>query len=159
MNELPDGWLSAAEADELRRLAAGKVVLELGAWKGRSTCAMAETAELVVSVDRHKPFEHFGEWTWEDSLPDYLAAVRGLENVVAVIGEFSVAKMFGEQLFGLVFVDGLHDFANVTADLEIARCFNCPIALHDYGRWDVQPACDALGMTPNFVVERLAVFA
>ena len=34
---LPEGWLSPEEAHELRRLSRGRTVLELGAWKGRST--------------------------------------------------------------------------------------------------------------------------
>jgi hypothetical protein len=153
---LPDGWLSDAEADELARLAAGCVVLELGAWKGRSTVVLARTAVLVVSVDRHRPFRGNGEV--EDALAEYLANVRPLENVAAVVGEFAVADLFHPDAFGLVFVDGVHDFESVTRDVSRARRFDCPLAVHDWGRFKVRPAVRALGLEPTHVVDSLAVF-
>src|SRR4029077_11328726 len=50
---LPEGWLTSAEAAALAEIAAGKTVLEIGAWLGRSTVALARSARLVVSVDHH----------------------------------------------------------------------------------------------------------
>ena len=83
-SDLPAGWLTPAEADELRRLAAGRTVLELGAWKGRSTVVLAEVASYVVSVDRHRGIPGHGE-----SLDEYLANVRDLANVAVVIAGFA----------------------------------------------------------------------
>lgn len=157
---LPAGWLSEAEADQLAQLATGRTVLELGAWKGRSTVAMASTAAMVVSVDRHAPYEVHGERVDEDSLPDYLVAVRGLANIVAVLGEFTVARMFSPDAFDLVFVDGFHDRDNVLHDLALARRFTeATIACHDFGRWDTDAAClDTFGRLPDRVVDSLAVY-
>src|SRR5262245_50782959 len=49
-----DGWLFDLEATVLQTFAAGKDVLELGSYKGKSTVCMAQTARLVVSVDPHQ---------------------------------------------------------------------------------------------------------
>lgn len=156
---LPEGWLSDAEAAELERLAAGKVVLELGAWKGRSTVALARSADKVVSVDAHVPWQNLGEAWTEDSLPDYLAAVRQLPNVAIVIADFAVAAIFERSAFGLVFVDGLHDWDSVIRDFAIAKQFACPIALHDWGNYEVKPAIEWLGpYKPQRVVDTVAVF-
>src|SRR5260370_33172975 len=54
------------EATELARLAAGKTVLEMGAYHGFSTIVLASVAELVYSVDWHQGDEHAGGGdTWE----------------------------------------------------------------------------------------------
>lgn len=159
MDELPDGWLSHNEAAELARLAAGKVVLELGAWKGRSTVALASTAMYVVSVDAHKPFVSFAERYDEDVLPDYLDNVRPLPNVGIVVAGFSFSSLFDPNAFGLVFIDGLHDLTNVTNDWMLGTRFNATVALHDWGKYEVQKAVERLETgPPDYVVDTLAVF-
>lgn len=156
-NDLPEGWLTDVEVDELRRLARGRVVLELGAWKGRSTVVLAEVATFVVSIDHHRgmPAEYGIEGT---SLEDYLANVRPLENVAPVLDDFGFATLFKPQAFGLVFLDGIHDFDSVTHDLELVARFDCPLALHDWWAYDVRPAAEALGLEPTRVVGSVAVF-
>jgi SAM-dependent methyltransferase len=131
---LPDGWLSPEEAGELQRLAKGKTVLELGAWKGRSTVVLAGVARFVVSVDRHQGIEEVGG---ADSLPDYLQAVRELENVAIVVADFQEFLPLLGVVFDLVFVDGDHDADSVERDVMLA-CQHVYystgiIALHD---WD-----------------------
>lgn len=134
---LPDGWLDPNEADELRRLSVGMNVLELGAWKGRSTVVLAEGANYVVSVDRHKGTEGFGA-TGVDSLPDYLGHVRELENVAIVVAEFRQVMPFLGFHFDLVYVDGEHDWMSAMRDTQYAveHCGEGgTIALHD---WDME---------------------
>src|SRR5262245_41847662 len=85
--QLPEGWLTAAEALYPSALARDRLVLELGSYKGRSTAALAQTALQVVSVDWHRGDEGTpgGGWT----LPEYCAALRALGlwgRVVPVIG-------------------------------------------------------------------------
>lgn len=133
MTELPEGWLTEREAAELRRLAQDRTVLELGAWKGRSTVVLAEVARYVVSVDRH---QGINEDHPEDSLPEYLGAVRGLQNVGIVIAEF---RLFTPWLraFDMVYVDGDHEFLSVEADALTARALATQVvAFHD---WDFDP--------------------
>jgi SAM-dependent methyltransferase len=135
---LPDGWLREDEAEELRRLAKDRTVLELGAWKGRSTVVLAEVASYVVSVDRHRGIEEIGE---SDALDEYLANVRSLSNVAIVIAEFEDILPFLDK-FGLVYVDGDHGVAAVSRDTHSAR-FRAwdVIAFHD---WDFPAVRDTV---------------
>lgn len=156
---LPDGWLSPVEADELRRLAAGKTVLELGAWKGRSTVVMAEVAAYVVSVDRHKGIP---EREGVESLPDYLDNVRGLENVAIVIAEFDKIVPLFDSFFGFCFIDGSHDEQSVYRDAMMAMEHvdgYGTIAFHD---WDFESVrkggLRAMCKSPNRVVDSVASF-
>jgi len=160
--KLPDGWLPDNEARELQRLARGKVVLELGAWKGRSTVALAEVASYVVSVDRHQGVEGY-KVTGVDSLPDYLDSVRGLPNVAIVIADFErFVPLLGWD-FDLVFVDGDHDTQAVARDtqtaLEHVRTEG-KLVFHD---WDMnsvrEGAGSVLGLrSPEGIVGSLASF-
>lgn len=63
------GWLSEAEGGELQMLAAGKTVLEIGAWKGRSTICLASVAKHVVTVDHFKGDGYTGA---AFTLPDFV---------------------------------------------------------------------------------------
>lgn len=128
---LPAGWLTDNEAHELRQLAKGKTVLELGAWKGRSTVVLAGVANYVVSVDRHQGIPEVGG---EDSLPDYLASVRGLANVAIVVADFE--QIIGLLVdFDLVYVDGNHDEDSVSRDATMALSHTVDggtVAFHDF---------------------------
>lgn len=155
---LPKGWLAEAEAQLLQQLATGKTVLELGAWRGRSTVAMAETATYLVSVDRHQGIAGIDE---SDSLPHYLAAVRTYPNVAIVIASFEqFVPLLADQKFDLVFIDGNHDRQAVARDTELA-CDLSPdvIAYHDWDFEQVrQGAGDVIFGGPDEIVGSLAVF-
>ncbi len=156
---LPDGWLDATEAGELRKIADGKVVLELGAWKGRSTVVLAGVAQHVVSVDRHQGIAEVGG---EDSLPDYLDAVRGLANVSIVVADFVQFVGVLDSIFDLVYVDGDHDADSAERDANLAlKAIRAGgmIAFHD---WDFDSVREGVGRVisrePNRVVGSVAVF-
>lgn len=156
---LPDGWLSDVEADELRRLAAGKTVLELGAWKGRSTVVMAEVATYVVSVDRHQGIK---EREGEQSLPDYLDNVLGLDNVAVVIAPFHLVVPLFDSFFTLCFIDGSHDEKSVYDDAILAMEHvdgYGTIAFHD---WDMdsvkKDVLRAMCRQPDSLVDSVASF-
>lgn len=157
---LPDGWLEPEEAAELKALAHGKLVLELGAWKGRSTVAFAETALHVVSVDRHQGIAEVGG---EDSLPDYLDAVRGLENVSVVIADFGLFVPNLGRDFHLAYVDGDHDADSAERDALLAcqhvRWDVGVVAFHD---WDFDSVREGVGRvfgrSPDRVVGSVASF-
>lgn len=152
---LPQGWLTEGDQRELRRIAEGKWVLELGAWKGRSTVVLAEVAHYVVSVDRHKGIPARDD----DSLADYIEAVRPLENVAMVVASFVDFVPLLAAEFDLVFIDGDHDLASVEADIELAVALSpTMIAFHD---WDFeavrQAATSALG-EPDSIGGSIASF-
>ena len=143
MNE---GWLTPAEADYLRVLAERQYVLELGAWKGRSTAVLAETAKYVVSIDRHQGIKD-GIHD-EDSLPDYLANIRDLPNVAIVIADWHACDFFIDS-YDLVYVDGDHDADSVERDVRLANhCSRDLIAFHD---WDIASVREGVGRVRGLV--------
>ena len=156
---LPDGWLSPVEIKELQRLATGRTVLELGAWKGRSTVVLSEVATYVVSVDRHQGIP---EREGVESLPDYLDNVRGLENVAIVIAQFDRIGPLFDSFFNLCFIDGSHDEQSVYRDAMMAMehldgygtvCF------HDWDMDSVRKGgLRAMCRQPDNVVDSLASF-
>ena len=139
LDGLPEGWLSVEEAEALVHLAEGKTVLELGAWKGRSTVLFSRVAEHVVSVDRHRGIPGHG-----DSLSDYLLAVRTLGNVSIVIAEFSEVLPF-LGVFDLAYIDGSHDEASVHEDSLSVRMLADCIAFHDWDQESVRLGAEWLG--------------
>ena len=156
---LPDGWLSPVEIKELQRLATGKTVLELGAWKGRSTVVMAEVATYVVSVDRHKGIP---EREGVESLPDYLENVRGLENVAIVIAEFNKVVPLFDSFFDLCFIDGSHDEVSVYEDAMMAMEHLSgygTIVFHDFDMESVKKGVwRSMCNQPDNLVDSLASF-
>lgn len=152
---VPPGWLSDAEADYLARLARDKTVLELGAWLGRSTVALASTAAHVVSVDWHKGDAGAG---FGDTLPGYWDTVRNLDNVTMVVGRFEFVVPLFAPVFGLAFVDGCPVEDAVVRDARLAAAVTRGlVAFHDYDQAAVQAAVSEVGFVPVARVETLAV--
>jgi len=157
MSRLPDGWLNDNEADELRRLATAKVVLELGAWKGRSTIVLAETARLVISIDKHGGISVAADSG--SSLDQYLANIKGIANIIPIIGDWNQVVPFLVPVFGLVYVDGNHDAESAESDLLLASEFSCTIAAHDWDFDSVQEGASGAGFRePDRVVGSVAVW-
>lgn len=150
---LPDGWLTLEEAEALATLAQGRTVLELGAWKGRSTVLLSGVAAHVVSVDRHNGIPGHGG----DSLDEYLGNVRNLPNVSVVISDFQeVVPLLGR--FDLVYIDGDHDEYSVYRDSKLALPHADTLAFHDWDFPDVRAGAAHLG-EPSGLVGSLAWFS
>lgn len=142
--DLPHGWLNTDEAAQLAKLAAGKTVLELGAYKGRSTVVMSETAVHIVSVDRHRgvPPVHAG-----DTLEDYFAATRELGNVTKVVTEnwHDFSRFLRPGMFDLVYVDGDHDYLAAERDAVLAQQLDPRVvAFHDMDFQQVKAAAELI---------------
>lgn len=156
--------MSEAELAELQALGAGRDVLELGAYRGASTLALAAVARSLCSVDHHLGDETAGH---RDTGPDYLQNLTqaGLrERVVAIFAPFDLClALLAPSAFDLVFVDGAHDQRSVLHDLAQALRLCRPlgqIAFHDWGRHEVKKAllprlghpprlCESLACWPN----------
>lgn len=129
-----DGWLTHAEGAELQRLATGRDVLEIGAWHGRSTVAIALTARRVYTVD------HFRGDGYTNGAPD---VSKLLSNLTRHEVSNSVCVLIGKQRdvlprlcsdFGLIFYDADHSGESTSYALNwiIERAPSAVIAVHDY---------------------------
>lgn len=162
MSTLPDCLMSPRELDVLDQLAAGRTVLELGAWRGVTTLRLATVADQVVTIDHHRGDAHTGP---ADTLADYFAAVRGSDLrdcVVSIVGDIeSACYVLREGTFDLVLVDAAHDYDSVRSHLSIASVLVRPrgtIALHDWGRYDVTRAALNVRSEPDNIIDSLALY-
>lgn len=166
--EIP-GWFSDEDAAEYGRLLdqirPGEVVAEIGSLAGRSS---------VFAAERIRP--KFGKllcvdmWQYGDELPTtgtevYIEAgwpniwatfsknIGGHHDVITAIGKHShdAAKLFRslDAKFGLVYIDGAHDYDSVKADVEawtpLVRHGGI-VCGHDYNDPEVKRAVeDSLG--------------
>lgn len=164
MVALPDGWLTEVEADALAALAKGKRVLELGAYKGRSTIALATTAREVVSVDWHKGDANIDRETANgagyNTLPEFLENIKDYPNITPLVSRTEdVAPLLVDQTFDMVWIDANHTFTAVQHDWTLARSFKpAIIAIHDWGLFQIAPAMTALSYAPNRVIDTVAIF-
>jgi predicted O-methyltransferase YrrM len=152
--------LTEAEANLLAELARGKVALELGSWFGRSTIAMASTAERVHAIDSHGGDAQTGPLSTLAAFRRNVKRYGVGERVVVHVGNIEdVAPVLAPASFDVVFVDGLHTKEAVERDasllMPLVRAGGA-IAFHDYGRYDVTEVVDGLG-TPERVVDSIAV--
>ena len=144
-----EGFLHCAELERLVELATGRNVLEIGAYKGLSAWGMAHTADHVTSVDTFRACDN-GQDQQEQftTLNEYDRVTAQFSNVVRVpvSSEQAIDLIPGD--FDMIFLDAMHDYENVKAD--ILRWWprvrpGGVMALHDYGHWDfpgVQQAAD-----------------
>lgn len=118
-------WSTPREARELARLAAGKTVLEIGAYLGHSTILMAEAGATVWSVDWHRG-DSGGDpgLGAQNTLPRWWANVRqhGMEDqVVGLVGRsHHVLPLLRHGSFGLIFIDGSHTLEAVRQDIALS---------------------------------------
>jgi SAM-dependent methyltransferase len=147
------GWLTPLEGATLAALAAGRDVLEIGSWQGRSTVCLARPAKHVTAVDHFRGDAGTGpadgtEAAFRANLDRY-----GVAGKVTVHACDAAAAPLADAAFDLAFVDGAHDYASVARDLAIAaRCVRPGgvIACHDWNYPEVRrAAADVLGWGEN----------
>ena len=119
-----EGWLSDAEAKWLFKsahsLRDGANLVEIGSFKGRSTCCLAfgcrGTEKRVFAIDSFdggpdlEPHDSFQEFCWNiegRQLSGYVEPVRGIS--------WEVAKTWSKPIHFL-FIDGSHIYEDVMAD-------------------------------------------
>lgn len=165
--EIPTA-ITAAERDELERLAAGKRVLEIGALLGHSTVAMARVAESVVSVDPHEGYPRVAP---RPTLLRFLENLReyGVRDrvVVCVAPDWQALPMLRERLFDLAFIDCDGEYETtlhaMRATVPLLR-HHAALVVHDHGHPDWPGASRAIREfarergTAFRTVDTLAVF-
>lgn len=129
------GWLTDEEGAELARLAAGKTVLEVGSFCGRSTICLARAARAVTAVDT---FDGRGTVAEGDTYPTFQRNLRQYavtDKVVACRGPSADILPKLPPVYDLAFIDGSHDASSVRQDAELAAACLKPggvLVFHDY---------------------------
>ena len=169
-----EGFLHCSELEQLIDLACGKDVLEVGSFKGLSSWGMATTARSLFCVDTFRS-NSGGQQQVEEltTLVHFLHAVSRFKNVSYFVGTSAEAHAQAHPVgqnteggsfvphgqFDMVFLDAMHDYENVKADIDRwwprVRAGGL-MAFHDYGHGDfpgVKLAVDEkLGPLPNVLV-------
>ena len=131
------GYLSILEGLKLQELAKNKIVLEIGAFKGKSTVCMAETASHVYTIDPFNAMED-GQ-TIALSITTFNIFLRNIapfnHKITYFIGySYDIIPKMDISVH-FIFVDGAHDYLNVNRDISLLSRFFMPgtiIAFHDY---------------------------
>ncbi|MBI4843557.1 MAG: class I SAM-dependent methyltransferase [Nitrospirae bacterium] len=121
-----DGWLTERELKLLlsysSKVKKGKVILEIGSWKGRSTLCLLEGAKKnhakVVAVDTFKGSAEHGD---VDTYDEFIANINrhadyGNLEVIRDASENAAQKWNGE--ISLLFIDGSHKYEDVEKDFN-----------------------------------------
>lgn len=136
--ELPDGWFSDEDIKIYRTLLSslpynGKII-ELGVWKGRSLCSVADIIkEKNLQVWAIDTFEGTDSTPYEKTqLADEAKRINiqaafqknikdfGLDNNITVIkgSTFDAHALFDDKTFDLLFLDADHSFEAVIKDIK-----------------------------------------
>lgn len=152
-----EGWLTAAEGELLFSLAAscppGGTIVEIGSWKGKSTTWLAEGAGAgsgvrVFAIDPHEPYLADPH---ADSLGDFRANMERLgltAMVTPIVARSEAAAASFDTPVDVLFIDGDHEEAPVTADLALwlpKLRVGGVIALHDVRNREWPGVSRALG--------------
>lgn len=169
------GWLDEEEADlllatcnrALSSLPRQSAVLEIGSFCGRSTVLLGSVVESlgsptkVYAVDSHEGIvgaagSPEGIRSLGSTLDIFRAniAAHGLTPIVETVVQRSYVVNW-EKPIALLFIDGLHDYINVSRDFHHFEAWVVPggyIAFHDYADYypDVKRFVDELLALPNF---------
>lgn len=166
------GWLTVAEGTELAEMAAGKNVLEIGSYCGRSTVCLAQKANAVYAVDT---FDGRGTAMEGDTFPLFKKNLKrfGVDGRVhPLVGTSAAILPNLPPTFDAVFIDGSHDYESVKRDAELARAVLRPgglLAFHDCSENDpdvrravgglIRAGAEVLRQVDSLVVIRPAVAA
>jgi SAM-dependent methyltransferase len=128
------GWLTREEGKALHSLAAGRHVLEVGSFQGRSTIYLAQSALRVVSVDHHQGDADSGKGGTLEAFKANLERYGVADKVEAIVQPFASASLKRDS-FDLVFIDAAHDENSAAHDAAKGLAMATPggvIALHDW---------------------------
>lgn len=115
-----EGWMSGEELAYLASAAIkSEMVLEIGSWLGRSTCALAaNTTGTVWAVDTWEGGPQQGDFVQRDQfLNQFLHNVEGLPVIPIALPSKLAVHQLDTLRFDLIFIDAAHDYENVKADI------------------------------------------
>lgn len=155
-----EGFLHCSELEQLIDLACNQDVLEVGSFRGLSAWGMASVARSLRCVDTFRA-NSAGQQQMQQmtTFVEFNRSISRFSNVAYFIGTSEDAARLLHDDYGFIFLDAMHDYESVKADIERWWPKLLPggvFALHDYGHSDfpgVKQAVDErFGPLPNVVV-------
>ena len=138
------------------------IIMEIGTFRGLSATVMASTMRgdsYLITIDNF-------ESDVEGEKPDCNDMVNNLNNVgvkkkvIVVISKSKTFCKFWNQQIDLLFIDGAHDYENVSRDFNLWSKFvkvKGKVAFHDYNNShpDVKTFCDEIREKEEWEFESL----
>lgn len=155
-----EGFLHCSELEQLIDMACNQDVLEVGSFRGLSAWGMASVARSLRCVDTFRA-NSAGQQQMQQmtTFVDLNRSISRYSNVTYFIGTSEDAAKLLHDDYGFIFLDAMHDYESVKADIERWWPKVLPggvMAFHDYGHGDfpgVKQAVDErFGPLPNVVV-------
>jgi predicted O-methyltransferase YrrM len=114
------GWFDEEEGEYAQTFCQGKKVLEIGAFHGRSTCALSDVAEEVHTIDNFTLDLGGGSQdAGPQGYPTFLENIAGRTNITCYVGNAAdILPTIPDNYFDVVLVDGLHVDPHVENDIR-----------------------------------------
>lgn len=160
-----EGWLSENEGNALAQYSEGKICVEIGSYKGKSTNYIARKANVIYCIDTFKASDDGQTQNNEiTSIFDFLNNTKKFNNVVPIVGKSQdLFGCFPDNYIEFLFIDGMHDYDSVNSDIinYLPKLkSNAVICFHDYydGWTGVVQAVDEHFGKPKILIDSLAIY-
>jgi predicted O-methyltransferase YrrM len=138
-----EGFMHPSELAVLVRISEGKDYLEVGSYRGLSAWCVAHTARHVTAIDTFRAatngqFQE-SQFTTLNEFRKNLEPFDEKLTCLPMSSERAHELLPNEPNFDVIFLDAMHDYDNVLADIQRwwprvkAGGYLC---LHDYRHWD-----------------------
>jgi GR25 family glycosyltransferase involved in LPS biosynthesis len=127
-----EGWFTSEQfelySEVVKKIKTDSHIVEIGAWKGRSTTALAVLIKNSGKNIKFDVIDTFKGSSEHQNLPcivndtlyqEYLNNIEPVKNIVnTIVGDSShVASFYKDESLDFVFIDGDHSFDGVTKDI------------------------------------------
>ena len=160
------GWLSSAEGATLQKYGADKVCLEVGSYKGKSSCYIAEVAQNVTCIDTFLADTSGQNQVAASTYEEFRHNTQQFQKKIRAIVGYSteMAPLLQEEYFDMIFLDAMHDYDSVYNDLSAywdKLKMDGYFLFHDYANPDypgVGIAARELIGDPEEVIDSIGVY-